>query len=100
MILSIILTIGLIEVGIRILRPVGEPFDVAKPEEWDFLRNGEYTPPLNSFGFREEEISEDWLQPNTYRILFLGDSFTFGHGVEDGDLIFPSLIEEQLKQSL
>lgn len=38
----------------------------------------------NSYGFRGHEFSE--IKPrNTFRIAFLGDSFTFGEGVRDTD---------------
>jgi len=38
----------------------------------------------NSLGFRGGEFSKDKLE-NSYRAAFLGDSFTFGEGVYDGD---------------
>ena len=98
--LSVLITVGLLEFGMRTFQPVGVPFDVARPEEWNFLRNGVYTPPLNSLGFREEELSESWFEPNVKRVLFLGDSFTFGHGVENGDALFPSLVEGRLNSTL
>jgi hypothetical protein len=36
---------------------------------------------INSYGLRDYEYSIE-KPPNTYRIIVLGDSFTFGHGVE------------------
>ena len=34
----------------------------------------------------------------TYRILFLGDSFTYGSGVKDEEALFPSRIERMLRE--
>jgi lysophospholipase L1-like esterase len=49
----------------------------------------------NSLGFRSEREDAIARKPNTFRILVLGDSVTFGHGaVHD----YPSLLETQLKQ--
>ena len=49
---------------------------------------------LNSLGLRDEEI-----EPRTggeRRVLVLGDSFTFGLGVEDAGATFPALLEQRL----
>ncbi|MCA9407445.1 MAG: SGNH/GDSL hydrolase family protein [Candidatus Omnitrophica bacterium] len=45
----------------------------------------------NSFGFRGEEFNYQKL-PATYRVVFLGDSFTFGEGVYDDD-VYPVIFE-------
>lgn len=45
---------------------------------------------LNSLGFREREIGPK--NPNRYRIVVIGDSFTYGNGVELQDR-FSNLIE-------
>ncbi|HXG01179.1 MAG TPA: GDSL-type esterase/lipase family protein [Bacteroidota bacterium] len=47
----------------------------------------------NSLGFRGPELSASPERP----ILFLGDSFTEGYGVNDGEE-FPALVREGLKQ--
>ena len=52
----------------------------------------------NSFGYRNPEITVE--KPlNTKRILVLGDSISFGHGVED-DESYPRLLETALSTSL
>ena len=50
----------------------------------------------NSFGFRGKEISEEKPQ-GVYRILLLGDSMTFGWGVEN-DQTFAFIAEQKLNQ--
>lgn len=51
---------------------------------------------LNSKGFRDREYALK-KPANTYRILMLGDSLTFGWGAKQ-DEIFPALLEERLNQ--
>jgi hypothetical protein len=52
---------------------------------------------INSLGFRDrKEYSLD-KPPNTFRILVLGDSVTFGHGTLD-DTTYPYLLEQQLRK--
>lgn len=53
-------------------------------------------PPLktNSFGFRGDEISQQ-KPPNTYRILMLGDSITFGNGVS-WNQTFSHILQQEL----
>jgi hypothetical protein len=52
---------------------------------------------INSLGFRDrQEYSLD-KPANTFRIIVLGDSVTFGHGTLD-DTTYPYLLEQQLKQ--
>ena len=48
----------------------------------------------NNLGFRGDDISLE-KPDNTYRILFLGDSMTFGWGVEDRQT-FPARLQEYL----
>lgn len=50
----------------------------------------------NSWGFRGEDF-ETTKPPGTVRIVFLGDSFTFGEGVKDQD-IFPVQVEKLLNR--
>ncbi len=50
---------------------------------------------INSFGLRDKEYN---LTTDAYRILVLGDSFTFGVGVLEEET-FPELIEEKLNNN-
>lgn len=59
-----------------------------------------YTPKNNNLGFREEELPYNVFQDNYKRILFLGDSFTEGHGIEKGENRFSDIIENRLNMSL
>jgi lysophospholipase L1-like esterase len=52
----------------------------------------------NRHGLRDREIVEQ-KAPNERRILVLGDSFTFGKGVEDGTAVFPELLERRLDEA-
>jgi hypothetical protein len=53
-------------------------------------------PPLNADGFRQRELPADAMSPNAVRILFLGDSFTFGHGIRKGSDRFTDILQARL----
>jgi lysophospholipase L1-like esterase len=59
-----------------------------------FTREFNHKVSTNSWGIRGKEFSKD-KEEGTYRILFLGDSMTFGWGVEDNQP-YPALIEKYL----
>jgi hypothetical protein len=50
---------------------------------------------LNEYGLRGPAHSGP-KEAEARRILIIGDSFTFGDGVEDGSLVFPALLERDL----
>lgn len=52
----------------------------------------------NSLGLRDIDYASP-KPPGAKRVLFLGDSFTFGSGVERDDAIFPELVEQRLAGS-
>ena len=59
------------------------------------LRSGEFNVRvrINSRGFRGDE----WCFESLHRILILGDSFTFGYGVEEDDT-YSSVLERSLRE--
>jgi len=52
---------------------------------------------INALGFRDARDYQLEKKPNTFRILVLGDSVTFGHGALS-DTTYPFLLEQRLKQ--
>jgi lysophospholipase L1-like esterase len=51
--------------------------------------------PLNAAGFRQQPIPTAAFEPGATRILFLGDSFTFGHGIKEADR-FTDILQSRL----
>jgi hypothetical protein len=49
----------------------------------------------NSLGFRDNEILKK--NPTTFRILVVGDSFTFGHGLSSNSKTYPKQLEAFLQ---
>lgn len=52
---------------------------------------------INSFGFRDSETLSPKKSPTKTRIMFYGDSYTWGHGVNDEE-IFTEKLKELFKQ--
>lgn len=69
-------------------RPIPGSVCFSQTPEWKVTNSH------NSFGLRSPETTLEKPQ-GVYRILFLGDSFTYGYGVEEKDS-FPRLVEEKL----
>lgn len=53
---------------------------------------------LNSEGFRNREHNIN-KSNQTYRILILANSFTFGQGMRDIKQVYPSLLEKYLNEN-
>ena len=68
------------EVSLRLFYTV-EPFELGEIEEWNPLDDSGFTPKLNELRFREDPVDSEILDERYTRVLFLGDSFTFGQGV-------------------
>lgn len=103
------LSFGAGEVAVRILRPAYDlPDDPIRNPLWrhdseigwlhepgseGVLEREEFSHHvrINGLGWRDRERTLE-KPPGTFRILTLGDSFTWGHGVEDGE-IFTLLAE-------
>jgi hypothetical protein len=61
-----------------------------------------FAPTLHQIGFMmaplRAALPADAKTADEYRIVFLGDSFTYGEGVQDGSKTFPKLIESALNR--
>lgn len=70
-----------------------------KPGAIDYFGYGNPVPEIkiNSLGFRDDEIAVEKPE-NTKRILFLGDSFTFGMGVSHEN-IYTEILQKLLNES-
>jgi hypothetical protein len=90
---SLVAALAALEVGTRVwYHPFLESEELAL---WTG-EGEEVTPPLNRFGHREEELGADALGEDVTRVLFLGDSFTYGHGLADGSVRFTDRLEREL----
>src|SRR5580765_1287067 len=105
LLISMIFAAGLVEVWIRMTwNPLrGSPgLFVADPVRVERLgrsyRGWFAGAPVstNRLGFRDLREYDLAKKPNTYRILVLGDSVTFGHG-SVYEHTYPFLLEERLK---
>jgi hypothetical protein len=94
--LTVFLTLALIEISLRIFYVPVEPLDLKDTVPWDSVDETQYNPPLNEYGFREAAYGDEILTDDFTRLLFLGDSFTFGLGVQDGAKRFSDLVENRL----
>jgi lysophospholipase L1-like esterase len=82
-------------------RRANPPYRTSKTLGWDLLPNWEGEVSLtkvstNSFGMRDDEFPFEKPE-NSLRILVLGDSFTFGLGVEQS-AIYPKQLEQILNR--
>ena len=50
---------------------------------------------INSLGFRSKEIGNK--NEHSIRVVVVGDSFAFGHGIADNQFTFPARLEEKLQ---
>lgn len=113
-VISVILSLFLVELGLRIYYAVFTNYDVEmwryanlvkievkdgrlhfhRPHARETIMGAEVV--TNSKGLRDSEHSYEKEQ-GTYRILSVGDSFTFGFGVKQ-PLIFSNLLEKRLNE--
>ncbi len=63
------------------------------------VRFESFTPPINDDGFRQRPFDARLFDEGAVRILFLGDSYTFGYGVADGDARFPDMLATRINQA-
>lgn len=104
--LGLLLPLVLVEIGLRLWAPQPLAVNVSvwdrhygwrnQPGTRGFFRTAEYRMEvrIDSLGLRDEETTRA-KPPGTFRILGLGDSFAFGHGVA-ADSCFLSVAERAL----
>jgi len=105
LVLSCVFVLGAIEIIFRLTRPphgeltmgVTDSLHHHKLEADQVLPNGFGTKAtLNKYGLRGSEFTLE-KKPGVERVLFLGDSFTWGSGVED-DENFPAMMDAYLNE--
>ncbi|MEZ5848232.1 MAG: GDSL-type esterase/lipase family protein [Geminicoccaceae bacterium] len=107
-VISLVVALALVEAGLRLtdrVRNVGPSFTEFDPVYGKWLKKNasirRITPEFDmlletdSLGFREPELPDDAKGA----ILFTGDSFTMGYGV-DQNLDFPSLVRAALEREM
>jgi hypothetical protein len=90
--ISVGLAFGALEVVLRVTDVDKGDWYAAGPARVTFLREHVKK---NADGFRDHEFARERV-PGTQRILAVGDSFTFGDGVEDVAKTWPKVLEAQL----
>jgi lysophospholipase L1-like esterase len=95
-ILGVLLAIFSTEIALRRFLPIPDPFDLGEIEEWKPFDDSQFTPKLNEYGFREDPLNGAIFDDDYTRILFLGDSFTYGQGVAEGQNRFSDIIESEI----
>jgi hypothetical protein len=91
---SLCISILAVELMMRLIYKPQPVLELGEFTPWHY--NPNYTPPLNQYGFREEEVDDRIFEDEFTRILFLGDSFTFGQGVKKGEDRFSDIVEHRL----
>ncbi len=103
---SLLLFFALAEVVTRLTwkQPVHALYQV-RPDQYHFIPNSEglyktsefeFKVKINRFGRRDWEWT-DSVMKDPCNIVFIGDSFVFGYGVNDADTV-PTLLERELEE--
>jgi lysophospholipase L1-like esterase len=112
---ALLVVIALVEAGVRAIDPFGISYQLEVSRFLDpregavvaagpplvrtlrpgFDYRGSFVSHVNALGLRGDETLEA-KPPGTFRVLFVGDSVTFGLGVDDA-LCFPALVQQELR---
>lgn len=112
-IVTTVLGLGVLELAVRFIDPAGisyyayaKRYHLAKladdevfyrhPSDWS-ARYGDVEVTTNAYGFRSAPITDK--QADEFRVLFLGDSVTFGWGVDQG-AVFATRVADMLSPRL
>lgn len=89
--------IFILEISLRIY--LKDDYSVPSHRDWLFRKNWDSKlANLNSLGHRDHEFSV--VKPHdTFRILTIGDSLTFGEGVKQIDDIYTEILEKKLNEN-
>ncbi len=74
-----------------------EKFESVRQYNKDILKKYSQTSNKHPFYFNDKVYPEKKDNPNTFRIIILGDSFIYGDGLEK-DLLWSRILEKKLKQ--
>lgn len=92
---SVTLTFIVAEAALRLFQVSTPVLEVGEVRPWETYI---HEPAKNKLGFREADPGSGIFESGYKRILLLGDSFTFGHGVRKGEDRFSDLIEARLQR--
>jgi len=94
--LSMIFSVSVLEIGLRIY--FMHDYSVPNYRNMCFKKTWpDKHVHLNALGHRDNEFAADKPE-NTFRIVVLGDSLTFGEGVEDVNDLYTEIIETKLNR--
>lgn len=92
-VLSILFVLAGMEAVLRATAGLRGDWYAAGPARLEFLANAVQR---NPDGFRDRPFGRD-RRPGSYRVLAVGDSFTFGDGIERVDETWPRVAERRLR---